>query len=313
MAVDSLPTWQNKHKRRLETDDICPLCATEVEDNFHPFFRCPLARELWHTMAEVWSLPNITKVEHTGKECLLHVLEPMPEVERSMLLMTLWRTWHVRNEVVHHKPPPLAESSKRFLVSYLDSLLGLKTDICMDLGKGKTPLTVPMVRTTGPTHVGRWKMPDAGWVKLNTDGSFSEDGGAGAGMVLRDDKGAIIFSSCRVLFSCREALEAELCACMEGLSLSIQCTDLPIIVEMDSMVAMKMIQAHDVDRSLYSAIVREILRRTCITLVSRSQNKVSDSLASFARVEGRTMTWIGSRPSVSEELALADCNIHDSE
>ena len=93
----------------------------------------------------------------------------------------------------------------------------------------------------------------------------------------------------------------------------IQRTELPILVELDSMVAAKMIQSQEVDRSLYSAIVREIqyllsLRRSCITFASRSQNMVSDSLASFARSEGRIITWFGSGPSVAVELALADCN-----
>ena len=68
-------------------------------------------------------------------------------------------------------------------------------------------------------------------MKLNTDGSFAEDGTAGAGMVLRDDRGHIIYSTCRQLLSCQEALEVELCACMEGLSFAMQRSDLPIIVE----------------------------------------------------------------------------------
>lgn len=89
VAVDSLPTWQNKYKRGLEIDGRCPLCVTEVEDNFHPFIRCPLARELWFAMAEVWALPEINDVVNTGKEWLLHALEPLPDIERSMLLMTL--------------------------------------------------------------------------------------------------------------------------------------------------------------------------------------------------------------------------------
>ena len=130
-------------------------------------------------------------------------------------------------------------------------------------------------------------------------------------MVLRDDKGAIIFSSCRQLFSCRDALEAELCACMEGLSFSIHRSELPQI-DMDSIIVVKLIQASEVDRSVYSSIIKEIrylmsLRENCITHVSRSQNKVSDSLARFARSEGRTMTWLGSGPPEALELAAIDC------
>lgn len=132
-------------------------------------------------------------------------------------------------------------------------------------------------------------------------------------MVLRNDRGNIIFSSCRQLFSCRDALEAELCASMESLSLTIQQCDAPII-EMDSLVVVELIQARNLDRSIYASIVKEIkylmsLRDWCITHVSRNQNKDRDNLANFARMEGRAMTWLGSGPPVVVELALADCNL----
>jgi hypothetical protein len=54
------------------------------------------------------------------------------------------------------------------------------------------------------------------------DGSFKqENGSAGTRMVLRDDAGAVIFSACRSLPSCEEALEAKLIARTEGLELAI--------------------------------------------------------------------------------------------
>uniref|UniRef100_A0A8R7P1A2 RNase H type-1 domain-containing protein n=1 Tax=Triticum urartu TaxID=4572 RepID=A0A8R7P1A2_TRIUA len=64
-----------------------------------------------------------------------------------------------------------------------------------------------------------WVQPKPGWVKLNSDGSWGQDGDAGAGMILRNEHGEVIFSACKHLHICRDALEAELCACMEGLSL----------------------------------------------------------------------------------------------
>ena len=132
-------------------------------------------------------------------------------------------------------------------------------------------------------------------------------------MVLRDPLGGVIFSACRTLYSCREALEAELCACMEGLSLAIQRSDLPVAIEMDSLVAIKLIQEQEKDGSIYASLVKEIryllsLRESCITHLNRTQNQVSDSLANFTRTERRTMTWIGSRPPTSLELVTADCN-----
>ena len=41
-------------------------------------------------------------------------------------------------------------------------------------------------------------------------------------MVLRDDKGGVIFVAYRHIYHCNEALEAELHAIMEGVSLAIQ-------------------------------------------------------------------------------------------
>lgn len=132
-----------------------------------------------------------------------------------------------------------------------------------------------ITRGSGPL----WPAPTCGLVKLSVDGSYGEDGSAGAGMVLRDEAGAVIFSSCRQLFSCPEALEAELCACMEGLSFAIHRSERPIEVEMDSLVAVKLIQANEVDRLAYTSLIKEFkylmsLHESSITHLKRSQNKV---------------------------------------
>uniref|UniRef100_A0A453J4P8 RNase H type-1 domain-containing protein n=1 Tax=Aegilops tauschii subsp. strangulata TaxID=200361 RepID=A0A453J4P8_AEGTS len=277
VATNSLPTWRNKNRRGLEVHALCPVCASEPEDCHHALCRCTLSRGLWDTMSEVWPLPCLATVLNNGDEWLLHMLEPLQEVERSMVLMTFWRAWHIRNEIVHHKPPPPMEASKRFLVSYMDSLIGIKTDLSSDPNRGKSYITYEPRMPHAILNIAerKWSAPKLGWVKLEIDGSFMDDGSAGAGMVLRDDKGAIIFSSCRQLFSCRDALEAELCACMEGLSFALQRSELPVQMEMDSIVAVKLIQASGMDRSVYTSVIKEIkylmsLRETCITHVNCS-------------------------------------------
>lgn len=87
----------------------------------------------------------------------------------------------------------------------------------------------------------------------------------------------------------------------------------PVMVDMDSLQAVRMIHSSDIDRSTYSSLFEEIkvllnLRRSSITHVRRSQNKVSNWLAIFARVEGITMTWLQCGPPDAIELNNVGCN-----
>ena len=135
---------------------------------------------------------------------------PFERIQSSMLLLIFWRSWFIRNEIVHHGPAPPMEVSTRFLHNYLDALIGIKLNSRFDPAKGKCGISYDLKPRSAVEHPVNgdtpWRPPQLGWVKLNTDGSYSFAGGAGAGMILRDNSGAIIFSSCRALFSCRSPM-----------------------------------------------------------------------------------------------------------
>uniref|UniRef100_N1QR18 ETFB lysine methyltransferase n=1 Tax=Aegilops tauschii TaxID=37682 RepID=N1QR18_AEGTA len=100
---------------------------------------------------------------------------------------------------------------------------------------------------------------------------------AGAGMVLRDSSGSIIFSSCRQLRRCADALEAELAACMEGLNLALQWTPLPVELETDNLVGINMLRGNTVDRSRYAMLIDQTRR----LLRGRREELLSESLLCF--------------------------------
>ena len=154
-----------------------------------------------------------------------------------------------------------------------------------------------------------WSKPPRGWVKLTIDGSFkTEDGTAGTGMILRDADGGIIFSACRSLQSCTEALEAELSSCLEGLNLAIQHSQLPIIIDSDCSQLVASAGTKAQDRSAFLHIISEIKfiagsDRVCnFVKVDRGQVRVSHCLANWARTENITAFWLGSAPDIIQEL-----------
>ena len=163
-----------------------------------------------------------------------------------------------------------------------------------------------------PSALG-WEAPPAGWAALNIDGSFSaKDGTAGAGMVLRDEHGDIIFSSCRELRQCASPLESELAACSEGISLATQWSELPFVIQTDCAEVVKLIEGGIGDRSEHMMLIREITSRLrehgefLVKLVRREQNTVSHFLANFGRIKKRTAVWLHSGPDEVPDLCNAD-------
>ncbi|KQK13764.1 hypothetical protein BRADI_1g12325v3 [Brachypodium distachyon] len=87
-----------------------------------------------------------------------------------------------------------------------------------------------------------WLPLELGQTKLNVDGSFAlETGTADTGMLLRDERGKPIIAACRALRHCNDPLEAKLKACVEGLQLAMQHTQLLICLETDCAEAAKLI------------------------------------------------------------------------
>jgi hypothetical protein len=97
-------------------------------------------------MEDSWPILALEEVRNTGSEWLLQLLMEHEEPIRAMILMTLSRIWHVPNEIIHLKPAPSIESSKRFLCSYIDSIMSIKQDQYADAVKGKMVVQAPRWR-----------------------------------------------------------------------------------------------------------------------------------------------------------------------
>ena len=232
-----------------------------------------------------------------------------------MVLILIWRVWNLRTDLLHGKDQVPVKISVDFLNSYLNSLWHAKKYNTEEMIKGKMVERVgwsePKNKETASARP--WPAPATGWVALSVDGSFSSDGTAGSGMVLRNPDGSLIFAAYRHLFFCNEALEAELHAIREGLALALERSDLPMVIQSDSSMMLSSLSSDILDRSAYGHLVTEIKhllagREFFPTKVSRDQNRVADHLANHGRVECSTACWLQNCPSCIPELLPADCN-----
>ncbi|WVZ76892.1 hypothetical protein U9M48_024813, partial [Paspalum notatum var. saurae] len=90
----------------------------------------------------------------------------------AKLLLVLWRTWFVRNELTHSPRQLAIQNSVRFLTDYWETL--------------------------------------AGWAKINVDDAFMErTGKGGIGVIIGYDSGGIVLTTWKVLFNASNAKEVE--------------------------------------------------------------------------------------------------------
>ena len=281
-AREALATRANKKRRHMELDGICTICGQEEETAHHALVRCPHAQNLWDAMRRVWDLPPIESLRNTQPDWLLMLLQELNDTQRMLVLMVLWRVWHVHNELTHEKPMIPVEVSKRFLCSYAESLLRISQYPHADIIKGKLPniLEGAVLHSTSSEPrrpvTASWEPPPENHVKLNFDGSYvAADGSAGAGMVLRDHTGQVIYAACRWLLNCHGPIEAEVAA-YGGLKLALHWSQKPLLVEMDCAETLSLANACSPDRSrnMYQvAGISDLLkeRQAQIKKISRTQ------------------------------------------
>jgi ribonuclease HI len=319
-ASGALATERNKLRRNIRVTGRCRICDSEYEDEAHALFICPHARRLWEEMRKIWSLPTDQDLVISPSIWFHEVLLKIPVHMVDTTMLVAWRAWYARNEATHDKPLPSIESSKGFLLSYLKLIREIKDKPTLDIIKGKSivveagPILKPPSVKKGPNKP--WSKPPTGWIKLSIDGSFRmEDRMAGLGMVLRDEEGLPIFSACQFLEDCQSPMEAELRACLEGIELTRQHSQLPLIIETDCSQLVVAVSSPTHDRSPFLHWVNEIKSLASILCqcrfvkVERIQVRVSDFLANLARLQHQSMIWLGSGPEDVLQLLELDRSV----
>jgi hypothetical protein len=123
------------------------------------------------------------------------------------ILLIFWRTWHLRNNVMHGDGLSTVIRSAKFLLHLWDSLgVAADKEEESENGKGKRPLHDGRSmkfkkKDSSETH--KWEPPPRGWVKLNVDAAYCQGmGAAGMGLIIRDEEGQDMLTAWRAIKGC---------------------------------------------------------------------------------------------------------------
>lgn len=68
VAINTLATKKNKHKKTLEMDSVCNICGNGDEDEFHAVISCTKSKALRAAMRKYWPLPAEIAFRYTGRQ-----------------------------------------------------------------------------------------------------------------------------------------------------------------------------------------------------------------------------------------------------
>ena len=137
--------------------------------------------------------------------------------------------------------------------------------------------------------VARWKPPEAGWVKFNTDGPVDSDNRrGGVGIVARDHMGEVVCGRCSRYDGVMDLESVELLACRDAMLLAREKNIQQVVIETDCQNIKTLWESNMGERTVGVYILREMrslvrfFQGVQLRYVSRSANRVAHSAAKEA-------------------------------
>ncbi|KAF7821947.1 ribonuclease H [Senna tora] len=257
----------------MGSSGACARCDEEVESVLHCIRDCTCAKEIWTLLGfdvnsrsfqldfRSWFELHCPKLI-SGKEG--------PKAEYLFVLGT-WFCWKYRNEHIL--------GDKRSTKWDINLNIRTMVEICFNAFWEATSSVPKISRLVG------WVKPVAGTIKINTDGSaLGNPERAGFGGVCRDEKG---HWHCGFSGSIGQSTNmlAELAAIRAGLQIGSGMSGGNIVLETDSLEAIRLIEKENSHYHIYGAIIEDIqvmfqtYPRWRITHVLREGNQCADFMA----------------------------------
>ncbi|KAK7272851.1 hypothetical protein RIF29_13891 [Crotalaria pallida] len=236
VAWQCLLTNDARRRRHLTLDGTCPACQEGDEDLFRLLCDCPYAIMVcWHFIPTSdlsrFMQGDFKQWFHNNLVTSIGTLISKHDWP-ILFALALEHFWYCRNKLVfENEYVSLLGSVKMFRMRSKEICRALRTS---------DPVTLSSIQNR--VFSISWKRPEEGWVKLNTDGSFFQaPESAACGGIMRDHIGSFVSAFSCQLGNC-SIIDAELWAILHGLRLAYGRGLRRVVMESDSLVAIRFLQ-----------------------------------------------------------------------
>ncbi|GLT65131.1 hypothetical protein SLA2020_375810 [Shorea laevis] len=295
-----LPTKDNLHRRWIVTDLLCPVCGLEPESILHCFVHCPAARATW------LGCPLSLRASELHVNSFAAFLDSMVSIlgreQLELLCVLCWKIWGCRNEAIWHgkhtSPRSIIENSLSYLNEYKQAMNAKGKRVGFGQGLSET----------------RWRPPDVGHVKINTDGAISgQQQRFGMGAVARDHTGNVVAAMACKGQGAVAAEVAEACTLRKALQWARDLSFEKIIVESDcANIITAMHSVFPAMNSSLGLIISDSKMLMTFFLDCRLQhtrregNSVAHELVKRALQAEADEYWVGDIPGTIAQIVMGD-------
>ena len=298
VCSNALPTKENLKKRKILDDARCNACQTEQESILHALWEC---EKLSHVWAPCFSWVRTEHPHIRDMQDLINLLGQL--VQRLELFgVVAWFIWSHRNRLrLNEKGLPsekIFEAAKTYLSNY----------------QAKCPTS----RMKQPKENTKWQPPVEGIYKTNYDGTvFTESGEAGIGVIVRDARGEVIAALAKkILYSGLVEVLEDLAA-RRAAKFAVELGLSSSILEGDSEVVYKALQASDWCHSSISEIVNDTvsmvgsLRTFSFSYTRQQGNNAAHALAKRVIVSFPLLVWMEHVPPDASPFVIFDLSFDE--
>jgi ribonuclease HI len=278
------------------------MCRRLDEDGGHLFLKCKEVKAIWREL-------NLEDVRQDLAEAVL-VKEMTVKIlnlnhkQQLMSVMLLWIWLGERNK--------WREEGRRRTAGEVAYLTALLTD---RFQAKEAKRLLPDFRQAQSSQAQKWRKPNSGHFKVNTDGAYDSNTGLGGwGFIIRDDQGMMVKSGAGEEAFLQNALHAELLGCAAGLREAARLGLNQVCLEVDASAVKTAIDGEEYRLSALGRIVTEIkhllfseFQSWSVIVCPRSCNKTADAIAAYGckSATGSRVVW-DVMPQFIEALVISD-------
>ncbi|KAK8664005.1 hypothetical protein V6N13_083809 [Hibiscus sabdariffa] len=294
VANKFIPTFASLRSKRLNVNDVCPLCQSSSETLEHLLRDCYFVLELHNALDVSISQSADTDDWFTWLAVLFCSLN---ESVKMRLIVSYWAVWFTRNKVVHENVVPSVSECVAFCRSFLADCGSFPTD----------------ARANTAHQPVAWEAPPVNVFKFNFDAAYDLQGKRTmVGVIGRDNAGNIVASCVAPFSNVADVLVAESLACLQAVRYAKDLGFRRVIFEGDSLTVVKKINEGRLERSVTAPLIYDIrvaakdFDSVSFTFARSDANRAAHTLARDYRSQQSPYFWIEEAPAGATVAANLD-------